>query len=586
MARLSIPDEDTFADFDVETSTSVFPITFSLFAKADLTVLIDGMALSQSAFSFSGTLLEGGGYAGGTVTLNAAVTGVTVRIERNVQPIRASQFAPSNSVPVGSIDQAFNRIVATQQDQARSKVTRPSGDRAGKFLAFDAEGNETPSVGTGADAGLRTDLASSTGGSLIAYLAAGTGAKVRTQRDKSRDGICVFDFDGVVGDGVNDDAPGLRAAIAAASGRELYWRAPPVRFRCASSLGELAYTRFRGDGRRYVQIRKDYSGGDPLLTLMDSAEVIGLQFDGQGATRTGRTLLVPNGQGNQILRDVSLINGRDNCIYFEKDGGSRFTADNVQASCFDLTKPAIEIEDTDTGGTPRRFCGLETDGSKSFKTGGANNLYVSDSSLFDIDFSPNSHDVTIINSRMAGLSGYLLKGSGAIIGGAIGPDVTCDVGSTWTVIPGYTNSEIFDNSGGTCVIVQHKAQEYDPVLKAGGVAVTLGTGGSYEGRYSRSGKLVTVKIRVVWGTGATIPYGAMTITLPTGTSSDIPQTCVNGEIQPTSGTVFPIMGTIDVEASEAALKVLASGAISPLDNATPSSLGDGTGMSLMFSYEA
>lgn len=119
MARLTIPDEQTFATFTVTTSTSAFPITFSLFAKADLTVLVSGAALDQSAFTFTGTLLEGGGYDGGTVTLNTAVDDVTVRIERNVAPARASNFAPASSVPVRSVDQALNRLTANAQDLKR-----------------------------------------------------------------------------------------------------------------------------------------------------------------------------------------------------------------------------------------------------------------------------------------------------------------------------------------------------------------------------------------------------------------------------------------------------------------------------------
>jgi hypothetical protein len=119
MARLTIPDEQTFATFTVVTSTSAFPITFSLFAKADLTVLVDDVALEQSTFTFAGTLLEGGGYDGGTVTLNTAVDDVTVRIERNVTPARTSNFAPASSTPVQSIDLALNRLTAQDQDHDR-----------------------------------------------------------------------------------------------------------------------------------------------------------------------------------------------------------------------------------------------------------------------------------------------------------------------------------------------------------------------------------------------------------------------------------------------------------------------------------
>jgi len=131
MARLTIPDEQTFAEFTVVTSTSAFPITFSLFAKADLTVIVDGTALTQSDFTFAGTLLDGGGYDGGTVTLNVAVDDVTVRIERNVAPARTSNFAPAASTPVGSVDQALNRLTAVQQD-----IDRRQGDSEVILEAF------------------------------------------------------------------------------------------------------------------------------------------------------------------------------------------------------------------------------------------------------------------------------------------------------------------------------------------------------------------------------------------------------------------------------------------------------------------
>ncbi|RYG85987.1 MAG: hypothetical protein EON59_11015, partial [Alphaproteobacteria bacterium] len=64
MARQTIPNEPTFVEFTVDVETSAFPISFALFSKADLTVKVGGSALSQSAFLFAGTLLDGGGYAG------------------------------------------------------------------------------------------------------------------------------------------------------------------------------------------------------------------------------------------------------------------------------------------------------------------------------------------------------------------------------------------------------------------------------------------------------------------------------------------------------------------------------------------
>lgn len=231
MARLTIPDEQTFAEFTVVTSTAAFPITFSLFAKADLTVYVDDVALEQSDFSFTGTLLDGGGYDGGTVTLNTAVDDVTVRIERNVSPERTSNFAPASTTPVGSVDQALNRLTAVQQDIRRSKVTLPIGERANLFHSYDADGNSqavpgaVPSLPVTSFAATLLAAASNSAfltalgqiaGTFVNFLQAGTGAVTRTMQAKGRDIISVKDF-GAVGDGSTDDTAAIAAALAYAA---------------------------------------------------------------------------------------------------------------------------------------------------------------------------------------------------------------------------------------------------------------------------------------------------------------------------------------------------------------------------------
>ncbi|WP_292229303.1 hypothetical protein [Brevundimonas sp.] len=137
MARLTIPDEPTFATFTA-SAQAVFPISFSLFAKENLSVSIDGVKLLQSDFTFSGTLLDGGGYAGGAVSLNVPATG-EVRIWRNVRPMRASNFSPANNVPVGSVDQALNRLTAQQQDLAQ--LIADAVEEAGESIGLIGKAN-------------------------------------------------------------------------------------------------------------------------------------------------------------------------------------------------------------------------------------------------------------------------------------------------------------------------------------------------------------------------------------------------------------------------------------------------------------
>jgi hypothetical protein len=213
MARLTIPDEQTFAEFTVVTSTSAFPISFSLFAKADLTVLVDNVEQDQSSFTFAGDLLDGGGYDGGTVTLNTAVDDVTVRIERNVAPVRTSNFAPASTTPMQSVDQALNRLTAGVQDLERKKLTTPAGSSAGKYLGFNASGEPALLSGTGADSALRTDLAGTGGAGLIKIVQSGVSPTAEPLESAVRKlGVRVEQF-GVVGASTAGAAVDYAAAI-------------------------------------------------------------------------------------------------------------------------------------------------------------------------------------------------------------------------------------------------------------------------------------------------------------------------------------------------------------------------------------
>ncbi len=127
MARLTIPDEPTSIEFTVTAAQSEFPISFSLFSKADLKVRVGGANIQQSAFTFTGTLLEGGGYKGGVVRLNTPVSSTSVRVSRRVKPVRPSNFPSQNSVPVRSVDMEFNKIVAQQQDVMQALVDVEKG---------------------------------------------------------------------------------------------------------------------------------------------------------------------------------------------------------------------------------------------------------------------------------------------------------------------------------------------------------------------------------------------------------------------------------------------------------------------------
>lgn len=85
--------------------------------------------------------------------------------------------------------------------------------RAGQFLAFDAEGRPIAVGGTGADEGLRTDMAASSGATLSGFIQPGSSAAAQTAAAKLSENPS-FNGAGAVGDGATNDATALQAALS------------------------------------------------------------------------------------------------------------------------------------------------------------------------------------------------------------------------------------------------------------------------------------------------------------------------------------------------------------------------------------
>ena len=119
MALLIIPDEVTSIPFTVVAAQTVFPFSFACFGKTDLHFSVNGVELLQTDFTFTGTLLSGGGYQGGVVTLNVAVAACICQLWRVIIPTRSTNFSPSPSVAVRDLDVSLNRQMAITQDCRR-----------------------------------------------------------------------------------------------------------------------------------------------------------------------------------------------------------------------------------------------------------------------------------------------------------------------------------------------------------------------------------------------------------------------------------------------------------------------------------
>lgn len=154
------------------TPQTVFPFAFPFWDDADLLVYVDGVLVASADYTVEGLAVQDGdpvegGFGSGVVTLDSAVSNVTVTIDRQVVGDRETQFARSAPLGMPALNADLNRVVARQQDLERHKLDVPTFGRAGKFLAFDAEGNAIPASGTGEDGALRSDLAAE-GGAMLA----------------------------------------------------------------------------------------------------------------------------------------------------------------------------------------------------------------------------------------------------------------------------------------------------------------------------------------------------------------------------------------------------------------------------------
>lgn len=144
MAQLTIPDETTAQAYVVSAAQTVFPFSFAVFAKADLHFSVGGVELLQTDFSLSGTLCDGGGYQGGTITLNTPVSATTCLLWRETTAARSSNFSPSPSVPVRDIDVALNRLAAMGQDFRRDMLASIGGGTGGGVTMLNGrQGNIT-----------------------------------------------------------------------------------------------------------------------------------------------------------------------------------------------------------------------------------------------------------------------------------------------------------------------------------------------------------------------------------------------------------------------------------------------------------
>jgi hypothetical protein len=99
------------------TPRTEFEVPFAFFEESDLVVTVgpDTFVLDTD-YTVDGITADGG-FQGGTVTLEDAVTSITVTIERNVPIERTTDFPDSGPLNIKALNTQFDKLFAILQDQ-------------------------------------------------------------------------------------------------------------------------------------------------------------------------------------------------------------------------------------------------------------------------------------------------------------------------------------------------------------------------------------------------------------------------------------------------------------------------------------
>lgn len=329
--------------YTASASQTVFDYPFPIFVAADLTVLVDGVVVSNY------TVAGAGADAGGTITFTSGLTvGSIVTIYRQTAIARTSDYEVGARFSSATVNDDLDTLIVIAQEidsrvdrsiktaitdmTTEADLTLPVvADRLGKYMYFDATGKVAASSGTGADAGLRTDLAS--GASAAAILVNSTGLRYLQTTAESAASITPSTYYwppgdirryGAVGDDSTDNTTAISNAILECAQRGDPVYVPHGIFRageCALASGVRIY----GDGWNSCLKLKNSGNARVLATTngavyIDDVLIESLQIDCNKLNNTSGGGIIINGRRN-VVRNCYVHDAVNTGIQFGASAG-------------------------------------------------------------------------------------------------------------------------------------------------------------------------------------------------------------------------------------------------------------------------
>jgi len=440
-------------------------------------------------FDNSGDVLTGGllySYAAGTTTPATTYTSVT------------GLTANSNPIVLDAAGRVPNQIWLTDGIGYKFRLENSVGTQIGTWDNITSQ--DTGSTGLSASA--------------ISYTAAGS-STVRTVQAKLQESVSVKDF-GAVGDGVANDAAAIQNALN--SGAKSV-HIPDGVYLVQSTLTIPTNVCVYGDSKYSTQIKKGFNGD--LIAFGEGAQMHRLYLEGQGATYTGRGVVISGANGRQVITECKIIDFAGFCIEFELTGsGSQSSFSDLLISRYNGSAAgnyAVKVQDApELSAKPRKFQQIETGGAKFIAVGGCNDLFISDSFCGEILLSDDSRAFLCTNTRVGvNETAMDIRGKGVTFTGcAFAPSLTIVLGTVPVSIEGcYFNGTVTDNTVNKENLISAPSVAFTPTWTASSVNPTIGDG-TLRGWYARSGSIVTATYEVIMGSTTTFGTGTYAFSLP------------------------------------------------------------------------
>jgi hypothetical protein len=329
----------------------------------------------------------------------------------------------------------------------------------------------------------------------------------------------VFDY-GATGDGTTDDTAAIVAANTAAISADKALFFPAGTYKITSNITSSA--RWVGEGVSQTIIKK--GANIDMVTASEGWQFENMTLDGNGANFTGRGIVISGSNSRQKGINANIIEMESYCIDFTSTiSGSQSDWAFMKIYRTNGTgagREAIRIEDApETDAYPRKFVGIESEGSKFIQAGGCNSLFIVDSYIGNVTFSNNSRGIQITGCRaFTNETAVSMRGfNHSITGCNVAPVITLESGVGECAIMGNSYNQtipLVDNSGnGGRNLLDGPSVAYTPPFTTSGTAPSLGNG-TIAGLYARSGAAMTATILLTVGSTTTFGTGDLRFGIP------------------------------------------------------------------------